>query len=79
MRHKSRFPFFSHLLVTILYVCPHIVWFKDLSVYFFCFLPTFDRAFSLLFCFHPIFDRELSFIVFASFRPLIGIFFFFCL
>ena len=70
---KSWFPFFSCLLVTILY-CSDIVWSKDLYVYFFrflsifdwelffffCFLPIFDREFLFFFCFLPIFDRELS-------------------
>jgi len=35
-------------LVTILY-CSDIVWSKDLSAYFFCFLPILDREFSFLF------------------------------
>jgi len=67
---KSWFPFFSCLLVTILY-CSDIVWSKDLSVYFFCFLPIFDWEFFFLFfdlwsgtffflLFLSIFDRELS-------------------
>ena len=60
---KLWFPFFSCLLVTILY-CSDIVWSKDLSVYFFCFLPIFDRKFFLLFCFLPIFEQEFSFVAF---------------
>ena len=39
--------FFLVYLVTILY-CSDIVWSKDLSAYFFCFLPIFDREFSFL-------------------------------
>jgi len=35
---------FLVFLVTILY-CLDIVWFKDLSTYFFCFLPIFDWEF----------------------------------
>jgi len=66
----SWFPFFPYLVVTILY-CSDIVWSKDLSAYFFCFLPIFDREFSFFFfCFLPIFDREVSF--FAFFWSLIG-------
>ena len=38
----SWFPFFFVYLVTILY-CSDIVWSKDLSAYFFCFLPILDR------------------------------------
>jgi len=39
-------------LVTILY-CLDIVWSKDLSAYFFCFLPILDREFSFLFLLSP--------------------------
>ena len=46
----SWFPFFLYLVVTILY-CSDIVWPKDLSSYFFCFLPIFNREFSLFFAF----------------------------
>jgi len=77
---KSWFSFFSCLLVTILY-CSDIVWSKDISVYFFRFLPIIDREFFFSFCFLPIFDRELSFFFsFVYFRSLIGnfLFFFFC-
>jgi len=45
---KSWFPFFPYLVVTTLY-CSDIVWSKDLSTYFFCFLPIFDREFSFFF------------------------------
>ena len=62
------FPF-MFTSVTILY-CSDIVWSKDLSVYFFCFLPIFDQEFFFLFCFLPIFDWEIS--SFAFFRSLIG-------
>ena len=47
-------------LVTILY-CSDIVWSKDLSGCFFCFLLILDREFSFPFCFLPLFDREFSF------------------
>ena len=70
---KSWFPFFSYLLVTILY-CSNIVWSEDFSVYFFCFLPIFDLEFFFLFCFLPIFDWEFSSLAF--FRSLIGNFLF---
>ena len=40
--------FFLVYLETILY-CSDIVWSKDLSAYFFCFLPILDREFSF-FC-----------------------------
>jgi len=64
-------------LVTILY-CSDIVWSKDLSGCFLCFLPILDRKFSLffllsptlwlgiffLFCFLPFFDWEFYFFVF---------------
>jgi len=75
----SWFPFFPCLLVTILY-CSDIVWSKDLSIYFFCFLPIFDQKFFFLllscnlwlgiffFCFLLIFDRKLSFSFFVFFR-----------
>ena len=47
-------------LVTILY-CSDIVWSKDLSVYFLCFLLIFDREFSFLFCFvtHLVWQIEM--------------------
>jgi len=70
---KSWFPSFSCLLVTILY-CSDIVWSKELSIYFFCFLMIFDREFFFLVCFLPIFDWEFS--SFAFFRSLIGNFLF---
>jgi len=69
-------------LVTILY-CSDIVWSKDLSAYFFCFLSILDREFSFLLfllslpllignflsflCFLPFFDWEFSF--FLCFLP----------
>ena len=53
-------------LVTILY-CSDIVWSKDLSAYFFCFLPIFDRELSFFFCFLPLFDWEFSFSFFFVF------------
>ena len=56
----SWFPFFPYLVVTTLY-CSDIVWSKDLSTYFFCFLPIFDREFFFFFCFLPIFDQEFLF------------------
>ena len=46
----SWFPFFPYLGAIILY-CSNIVGSKDLSVYFFCFLPIFDREFSFFFAF----------------------------
>ena len=55
-------------------ICSDVVWSKDLSVYFFCFLLIFDRKFFFLFCFLPIFDWEFS--SFAFFRSLIENFFF---
>jgi len=71
---KSWFPFFSYLLVTILY-CSNIVWSEDFSVYFFCFLPIFDLEFFFLFCFLPIFDWEFLFLLSSDFWS--GTFFFF--
>ena len=77
---KSWLPFFPYLVVTILYYSD-IVWSKDLSAYFFCFLPIFDREFSFsllflfssdhwlgisFFCFLSILDRELFFFVLFS-------------
>ena len=61
---RSWFPFFFVYLVTILY-CSDIVWSKDLSGCFFCFLPILDREFSFLFCFLPLFDWEFSFFFFC--------------
>ena len=65
---RSWFSFFSCLLVTILY-CSDIVWSKDLSAHFFCFLS--------------ILDQELSFLFFLPFllSPILwlGIFFLFFL
>ena len=68
---RSWFPFFFVYLVTILY-CSDIVWSKDLSAYFFCFLPILDREFFFLFfCFLPLFDWEF-FIFFVS-SPFLGL------
>ena len=53
-------------LVTILY-CSDIVWSKDLSGCFFCFLPILDREFSFLFLLSPTFDWEFFFL-FVVFR-----------
>ena len=64
---RSWFPFFSCLVVTILY-CSDIVWPQDLFAYFFCFLPIFDQELFLFFCFLPIFDR--GFIFFFCFLPI---------
>ena len=81
---RSWFPFFPYLVVTILY-CSDIVWSKDLSAYFFCFLPKFDREFSFFFafsesslgifffCFLPTFDRELSFFFCFLLKARMGI------
>jgi len=73
----SWFPFFSYLVVTILYGSD-IVWSKDLSAYFLYFLLIFGWEFFFLFCFLPIKDWEFS--PFAFFRSSIGnfLFFFFC-
>ena len=60
-------------LVTILY-CSDIVWSKDLSAYFFCFLPIFDRKFSFFFAFSPSFDWEFSFLFLLSPTLCLGIF-----
>ena len=47
-------------LVTILYYSD-VAWSKDLSAYFFCFLPILDREFFFFFCFLPFFlDWEFS-------------------
>ncbi|RYA56975.1 hypothetical protein DD596_25260 [Enterobacter cloacae complex sp. 4DZ3-28B] len=70
---RSWFPFllFVHL-VTILY-CSDIVWSKDLSAHFFCFLSILDQELSFLlfflFYFLPFFDWEFSFFSFC-FLPL---------
>jgi len=71
----SWFPFLPYLVVTTLY-CSDVVWSKDLSAYFFCFLPIFDREFSFFFsfCFLPIFDREFSFLSFLLSKVRMGIF-----
>ena len=45
---RSWFPLFPYLVVTTLYYSD-IVWSKDLYAFFFCFLPIFDREFSLFF------------------------------
>ena len=74
------FPFFVYL-VTIL-CCSNIVWSKDLSAYFFCFLLILDQEFSFLFLLSSTllignflfllssdsFDRKFSpFLLFSSF------------
>ena len=73
---KPWFPFFSCLLVTILY-CSDIFWSKDLSVYFFCFLPIFDRKFFFLLFFAFFQSLIRNFLLFLFFRSLIRNFFFF--
>ena len=72
---RSWFPFSFVYLVTTLYYSD-VVWSKDLSTYFFCFLPILDREFSF-FCFLPIFDWELS--PFLSFLPFFFFLFWFLL
>ena len=68
------FPFFPFLVCDNPACYSDIVWSKDFSVHFFCFLSILDWEFLSLF-FLPIFDRELSF-SFAFFRPLVGNFLF---
>ena len=71
---RSWFPFllFVHL-VTILY-CSDIVWSKDLSAHFFCFLSILDQELSFLLLlllfisFLPFFDWEFPFFSFFCFR-----------
>jgi len=70
---KSRFPFFSFLLVTIQILsgylsCPKTLMYNSFIV--------FDRGFSFFLCFLPIFDRELSFFFFAFSQSLIENFLF---
>ena len=55
---------FHVFLVTNLY-CSNIVWSKDFSVYFFCFLPIFDREFSF-FCPFLLFSFSSLFFLFSS-------------
>ena len=61
MCHKPWFPFFSFLLVTILYVIQILSGPKTFLYIFFCFISIFDREFLFFFFFLPIFGRELSF------------------
>jgi len=51
-----------------LFACDNsnIIWSEDLFVYFFCFLPIFDRKLFFFFCFLPIFDREFLFLLVSS-------------
>jgi len=72
----SWFPFFSYLGMTILY-CSDIVWSKDLSAYFFCFLPIFDREFSFLFPFALFQSLVGNFLLLLSSDLWSGTFFFF--
>ena len=80
MLHHLQFRWFLFsFLVTILY-CSDIVWSKDLSACFFCFLPIFDREFyfPFFFCFLSIFERKFSLFVFSHSFDWEFSFFIFC-
>ena len=66
MCHKPWFPFFSFLLVTILYVYSDIVGFKDLSVYFLLFSSDLDREFSFSFAFFRSLTGNFLFLLLSS-------------
>jgi len=60
---KGRGPLQVVVSFLFLFACDNsnIVWSGDLSVYFFCFLPIFDRELLFFFCFLLIFDQEFLF------------------
>ena len=70
MAIKVRGPLQVVVSFLFLFACgnSNIVWSDDLSVYFFCFLPTLDRELFFFFCSLPIFDQE--FLFFFCFLPI---------
>ena len=66
MCRKPQFPFFSFLLVTILYVYSDIVGSKDLSVHFLLCSSNLDQEFSFLLLSFDLWPRTFFFLLLYS-------------
>ena len=64
---RSWFPFFFFVYLVTILCCSDIVWSKDLSTYFFCFLPIFDQELSFFFTFSHSLIGNFPFLLFFLF------------